>query len=400
VTRRAIVAVAFASLVIFAGCGRERAESADETARIPVRVHAVEHRDLARTITLSGRLRASERVEIQPKVSGRILAFPHDEGETVEVGDTVAELDPTEHRLEVERAAAAVAQAEARLEEAERALARARELFEQHVMSRAALDGAEVEARIARADLKTARASRNLAAQRLEDTRVTAPIAGVLQERGYSVGDIVGPSFGGGGSKGDAGKANRGNGGGGGPIFTLIQLDPLEIEFNVAEQDLPYVQHTESAIPIEIDVYPDREWVGHVAYIAPSLHPQAHTQLIRLRVANADGLLKPGMFARMVGTREVAEDALVVRADSLMNLGGSYGAFVVNGDGTAHLRRLEVAFVTENQAAVIAGLEVGESVVFEGQSNLRDGAAVRIVAPEGAATEPEPPALAHVSSES
>jgi multidrug efflux system membrane fusion protein len=393
--RRPLAIGLVAGLAFAVGCSRERADTESERSEIPVRVHEAERRDLARTVTLSARLRASESVKLRSEVSGRIIAFPQKEGDYVEAGATVAVLDPTENRLELERAEARVAQAEAKREEAERGVARARDLFEQHVLSQASLDASEVEARIAAADVKTALANRNLAKQRLDDTRVIAPISGVLQERGYSVGDIVGGSMGRGGADSEFGGGDNGGGnfgGGGMPIFTLIQIDPLEVEFNVAEQDVPYVRQTDLPIPIEVDVFPDREWVGYVDYIAPSLHPLAHTQLFRLRVANQDGLLKPGMFVRMVGTREIAEGTLVVRADALVNLGGSYGAYVVNGDGTAHLRRVEVAFVTENQAAVTGGLEVGERVVFEGQSSLRDGSAVRIVAPEGAAagSESEP----------
>ncbi len=167
------------------------------------------------------------------------------------------------------------------------------------------------------------------------------------------------------------------------PILTLIQTDPLHVEFNLAEQDLPYLRRAAEPVPVRVDVWPDREWQGRLDYVAPSLHPRSHTQLIRLRVPNPDGSLKPGMFARIEGTREVAEAALVIRADSLVNLGGAYGAYVVNGSGRAQLRRLDVAFVAGNEAAVTSGLEAGERVVFEGQGSLRDGSAVRVVEPAG-----------------
>lgn len=374
----ALLALALAT----AACAPERSHGEPEDPSVPVRVHPVERRSLARIVTLTGRLQASERVEIRPEVAGRILAFHHREGDAVEAGDLLVELDATDHRLELERADAALAQAEARLEDAERELARTRDLFEQDILSQSALDRAEVEARIARADVKTARAGRNLAAQRLADTKIEAPISGVLQDRRYSAGDLVGPSVSAGGGSGGSG----GGLAGGAALFTLIQVDPLHVELNVAEKDLPYVRRTDEPIPVRADVWPEREWVGHIDYIAPSLHPQAHTQLVRLRVPNPDAGLKPGMFVRVEATREVAEQALVIRADALVNLGGASGAYVVEGE-RADLRRLEVAFVTGNRAAVTSGLRAGERVVFEGQSSLRDGSRVRVV-------EPEPPEVA------
>lgn len=363
-----------------AACAPERSHGEPEDPSVPVRVQPVERRSLARVVTLTGRLQASERVEIRPEVAGRILAFHRREGDAVEAGDRLVELDATEYRLEVERAEAALAQAEARLEDAERELARTRELFEQDILSQSALDRAEVETRIARADVKAARAARNLAARHLADTKIRAPISGVLQDRRYSVGDLVGPSVSAGSGNGGASGAGLA---GSAALFTLIQIDPLHVELNVAEQDLPYVRRSEEPIPVRADVWPGREWPGHIDYIAPSLHPQAHTQLIRLRVPNGDGGLKPGMFVRAEATREVAEEALVIRADALVNLGGASGAYVVDGD-TARLRRLEVAFVTGNRAAVTSGLQPGERVVFEGQSSLRDGSRVRVVEPEPA----------------
>jgi len=349
------------------GCSGSESVASAPDSRVPVRVEAVARRDLVHTVTLSGRLRANAVVEVQPKLPGRIVAFQRWEGDRVAPGDLLLELDATELRLELQRAEAAVAQAAARRQEAERRLARSTELFQKDVLSQAKLDGTEAEARMAAADLATAAATRDLVRQRLADARILAPIDGVLQDRRYSVGDFVAPAA--------------------APIFTLIQTDPLLLEVNVSEQDSTRVRGDDAPVPIAVDALPGRSFAGVVEYLAPSLDPVAFTQLIRLRVPNPDGALKPGMFARLEAVREVASAGLVVPADALVDLGDGYGVYVVDGDHTARLRQVDVRFVSGNEAAVTVGLAEGEQVIVEGKSSVREGTAVRLVTRElGAAS--------------
>ncbi|NRA02242.1 MAG: efflux RND transporter periplasmic adaptor subunit [Myxococcales bacterium] len=375
------------ALLLATACGSaEVTETPDAT--VPVRVGTVERRSLARTVQVSGRLAAHEEVQIVPRASGQIVRLHRDEGDYVKAGELLIELDKREPELELARARAHEHQAAARLEDAERVLERKSELFERNIAARADLDSARVQARIAAADLENAIAGRKLAAQRLDETEIRAPIDGILQDRTASVGDFVG-------SRGPGGLPGRNGGSGGGgsgsfgsfgdPIFTLIQIDPLKLEINVAEQDVPYIEATDARIRVAVDVYPEREFFGRITYIAPSLHPLAHTQLIRLIVPNPDHTLKPGMFTRIRTTRERAEATLVIPAAALMNLGGVSGVYVVNGTGEAHLRTIETAFSTEQAAAIRSGLREGEQVVIEGQSNLRDGSRIRVVpGPEAA----------------
>ncbi len=367
--RRVGLGVGLALLLAGAsGCGGVDSGASTQDARVPVRVEPVVRTDLVNRVQLSGRLRAAEVVEVRPKLSGRIVRFHALEGERVEVGQQLVELDTTELALELQRAEAALAQTRARRDEAERKRKRVRELFERKISSRASLDGAEAEAQIAEADRLTARAGRDLARQRLADARITAPIAGVLQERRYSVGDLVTPS-------------GAEAGGAGGPIFTLIQTDPLQLEVHVSEKEAPRVARSAEAVPIRVDAFPEREFEGRVEYEAPSLDPVAFTQLIRLRVPNPDGALKPGMFARLEAVRDVAENALVVPADALVDLGDTFGVYVVDERETARLRGVRTHFIAGNQAAIASGLEDGDRVVVEGKSSVREGTEVRIVDP-------------------
>ncbi|MEE2704096.1 MAG: efflux RND transporter periplasmic adaptor subunit [Myxococcota bacterium] len=369
------------ALVLATACGSADAPEARDLS-VPVRVEKVDRRSLTRVVEVSGRLIPHEKVQIVPRASGQIVRLHRDEGDYVKAGELLVEIDRQEPELKLARARAAEHQAAARLEETQRVLGRTQELFERNIAARAELDSAKVQARIAAADLEHAVVGRKLAAQRLTDTEIRAPIDGVLEDRSASVGDFVG-SRGSGGPPGANGGSNGGGSGSfgsfGEPIFTLIQIDPLRLEINVAEQDVPYIEATDVQIPVSVDVYPDREFFGRIDYIAPSLHPLAHTQLIRLVVPNPDHALKPGMFTRIRATRERAQETLVIPAAAIVNLGGVSGVYVVNGTGEAHLRTVETAFSTDEAAAIRSGLQEGEQVVIEGQSNLRDGSRVRIV---------------------
>lgn len=357
------------------GCGGNEVDASTGDTRVPVRVEAVERRDLIHRSSLSGRLTANAVVEIQPKAAGRIVAFHKLEGDAVQAGDLLVELDTTELNLELRRAQATVAQARARRDEARRKLARAEELHDKNVLSKANLESAHAEAQIAEADLRTAAAGRDLARQRVEDAQIRAPIDGVLQDRAHSVGDYAIPSLSGSGLAGGPG----GNDGGRGPIFTLIQTDPLLLEVSVSEQDAPDARNNEEELVVSVDAFPGEEFSGTVDYVAPSLDPVAFTQLIRLRVPNPGGLLKPGMFARVEVVRYEAEGGLVISADALVDLGDTLAVYVVDTQQVAHLVSVQTHFISGNYVALAAGLEEGDQVITEGKSSVREGTEVRLV---------------------
>jgi membrane fusion protein (multidrug efflux system) len=367
--RTSLAFLLLAALALLSACGGSDGEASSSDSRVPVRVEPVERRDLTHTVILSGRLRANAVVEVQPKLTGRIVAFHKREGDTVRAGELLVELDTTELALELQRASASLAQARARRDEANRKLARAEELHQKNVLSDAALETARAEAAIVDADRKTAVAGRDLARQRLADARITAPIDGILQDRTHSVGDWATPSLGGGATAG----ASRGG------IFTLIQVDPLLLDVYVSEQDVARIRQTDEEVQIQVDSIPGDEFVGVVDYVAPSLDPVSFTQLIRLRLPNPDSRLKPGMFARLEAVRDVAEDALVVPADALVDLGDAFGVYVVDERQQARLRPVQTLFIAGNAAAVASGLSEGDQVIVEGKSSVREGTEVRLV---------------------
>jgi membrane fusion protein (multidrug efflux system) len=345
------------------GCGGAESGADSKDERVPVRVQPVERRDLVRKVLLSGRLVANAVVEVYPKLTGRIVRFHRREGDTVEAGQVLVELDATELSLELQRAKAVLAQARARRDEARRRHARGVELHEKNILSKANLDTAQADKDIAKADYQTAIANRDLAAQRVADTKIVAPIGGILQDRNHSVGDYAGPALGGART---------------GAIFTIIQADPLLLEVSVPEEDAPRVRARGEAISIMIDAFPGEEFIGVVDYVAPSLHPVSFTQAFRMRLPNPDGRLKPGLYARIESIQEIAEGALVVPADALVDLGDSTGVYVVD-DGHARLRAVKTLFTAGNAAAVATGLQEGDSVIVEGKSSVREGTEVRLV---------------------
>jgi RND family efflux transporter MFP subunit len=182
----------------------------------PVVLAPVELRDVEHHIEASGQLVAQYEAQIAAEVPGRITEILLREGDRAEAGAVVLEIDPERRKLEVEDARARLLEADAALFEQKREEKRIRELHSKQVASQAQLDRVETQIKLARARLAAARSHLGIAERALRDASVSAPFEGLIATRSVSVGEFV----------------NVGQG-----LVELVALEPLEVEFSVAEKD-------------------------------------------------------------------------------------------------------------------------------------------------------------------
>jgi membrane fusion protein (multidrug efflux system) len=326
-------------------------------------------RDLEEHIEATGELRAKDSARIAAEVAGRVTETPYEEGSRVAAGTVVMRIDPERHALERDAARAGLAQAEASLQEQERTLLRMRELHAGKVASQERLDQAETATKLARAKLEGARAQLSMAERAHGDANVAAPFAGLIGRRLVSRGEFVQPSQ---------------------ALFELVALDPIEVELRLAEKDVARVR---AGIPVDVRVapYPDQIFRATVTVVAPTVDPQSRTLRVRAEMANADGRLRPGLFARAdlgvshrAGVAMIPEEAVLQRAD---------GAVVFRLNGPDRVERIVIETGAHETGAVevVRGLAPGDRVVTRGHTALINGAKVQVRNPDGSPkSEPAP----------
>jgi membrane fusion protein (multidrug efflux system) len=307
---------------------------------LPVETVEVKAGPIQRRLTAVGTLRSGESVVIKPEIDGRVVEIGFVEGQAVTKGQLLVSLDRAVNEAEVAAAQAAVDLGKANFE-------RQSELGRRGSGTRASLDQALGE-------MRTAEASLALAKARMGKLTLTAPFDGIVGLRNVSVGDFV--------ESGDA-------------IVNLEQIDPLKVDFRVAENFLAAV-HAGQRIEVGVDAFGQQRFAGEVYAIDPLIDESGRSIVLRAMLPNPDGHLRPGLFARVELVLNERADALQVPEAALVPQGTSQLVFKVV-DGKAALTRVQPGIRRDGMVEIVEGLAAGDIVVTAGQIKLRDGAAVQ-----------------------
>jgi len=360
---RVLVAILCAAGFIFgcAGSG-DKEESVTPGARkneraSPVEVVRVTKCDFDDAILATGRFEANERVDISPKIPGRIERMDFDEGDFVEKGNLIVKIEDNEMRFSLDRVRAELKRREADLAGAESALERARELHEKSIATEANLEDAQRLYDMARAGIEQVKAEIGLAEQRLADTEIVAPLDGVLTNRRYAAGELVTVGI---------------------PIFELLQLSPIKIEIRVPERRIAELSVGLKA-DVTVDALGEAQYTGEISYMNPSLDEVSRNLMVRVIVPNEDMKIKPGMFARARISTGAHQDILAVPRDAVMSTSDEYEVFVVE-DGLARKRPVDLGAEWRAFVEVVSGVAEGDVIVSAGQHVIRDGTKVNVVA--------------------
>jgi membrane fusion protein (multidrug efflux system) len=307
---------------------------------VPVETAAVQVGPIQRRLTAVGSLRSNESVIIRPEVAGRIAEIRFEEGERVTRGQPLVVLDDSIYRAEVDEVQASLELSRANYD-------RALDLLQRGAGTNKARDEALAQLRADEAGLHLARA-------RLDKMAITAPFDGVVGLRKVSAGDFV-----------DVGQ----------DMVNLEQIDPLKADFRVAEVYLAAVRPGQR-IELAVDAYSGETFVGEVYAIDPLIDESGRSIVLRARLPNADGRLRPGLFARVTLVLNERDDALQIPEQALVPQGEDQFVFRVV-DGKAALTKVEVGIRREGMVEIVSGLGPEDQVVTAGQLKIRDGAPVQ-----------------------
>jgi membrane fusion protein (multidrug efflux system) len=314
---------------------------------VPVLAEPVAVERLAEDVVAIGTLRANESVMLRPEVAGRVAAIGFAEGSVVTAGTVLVRLDDAIPRAEL-------AQAEAELELAQANARRAQELFARGAGSAAARDQAV-------AALRTATAAVELARARLDKHSLVAPFDGIVGLRRVSPGAFVNV---------------------GADIVNLESIDPIKLDFRVPEVFLSRVA-VGQRLSVTVDAFPERSFPGAIAAIDPAIDPAGRSIAVRASLPNRDGVLRPGLFARVRLVLREEPEAIMVPEAAIVPFAGRFLVMKVV-DGRAQPQPVTLGLRRAGRVQVTSGLSAGDVVVTAGQMKLQPGAAVAVLPPEAA----------------
>jgi RND family efflux transporter MFP subunit len=327
-------------------------------AAVPVDVVTVQMRGLTDSVTAGGTVEALEEVTLTTKLTGRVAAVPVKEGDRVRAGQVLVRLEDDEILVQVRQAEAAVAQAQANLENAIPNLARMESLYDSGAVSKAQLDAARLQLSTAKAQVAQAEAALGFAQLQAHHAVVVSPLTGTVTHRYVDPGSLASLM---------PGQSN---------LVTVAQIDTVYVVLDVSETDLGRLRVGQQ-VAISADAYPQRKFLGSVREIAPSADSRTRNFRIKVAVENPDHALKPGMFARGDITVAQIGDALVIPRDAVVSASGRRTVFVVEA-GKARIREVRLGQLSGPVVQILSGLRVGESVVVAGLDQLADGTAVTV----------------------
>ena len=324
------------------------------TPSLTVALAVPEQRTIAREVVASGDIAAWEEVAVGVELSElRVSEVTVEVGSVVRRGDVLLRLDARTVEAQLSEAEAAVSEATANLDLAERQAARKRSLADKRAVAQQEAEEAEASLISARARLGTAVASRDAARVNRDFTVVRAPVNGVVSARSVHPGQVVSA---------------------GTELLRLIRDGRLEWRAEIAQHDLVL-----AADGADVSVQaPDRTLIkGKVRRISPSLDPRRRTGTVYADLP-APGMLRAGMFAK--GKLKVGQSsALLVPVEAVVRRDGRAYVFVVDTESRARERPIESGTTVDDAVEVRSGLRADERVVGRGAGFLADGDLVRVV---------------------
>jgi len=293
-------------------------------------------------INLPGYVDPYEELWVKAEVGGQIVNIPVKEGQTVEKGQILVELDDRDYRSRLSRVEAAYDLAKLDYD-------RIASLDRKGITAANRMDEAS-------ARYKDVAAQRDEARLALERTRIAAPISGRIDNLAAKQGDFIQPGV---------------------EIAQILQVDDVKIKVGIPESDVASLLNLESS-EVVIEALGKRRVRGKKVFLSRQPRNLARLFDLELMVPNPDGQILPGMFARVELVKDVYEDALVIPLYAVINQGDQRFVFVEN-NGQAEKRQVTVGMLVDWQIQVVSGIEPGDRLVIVGHRLLDEGQVVDVV---------------------
>lgn len=308
----------------------------------PVEAAYAKSGPILRRVNTVGNLSAIQSVTLRPQVSGRIEKIHFQEGTRVKAGDPLYKIDDRMYKAKVK-------EMEANLMVTRENYRRAVALLEKNFGTPQSRDEAQAKMLMAEANLDEAQIQ-------LDNTTIKAPFEGVMGLSNVSVGALVSESI---------------------ELANLVDLDPINVDFNIPESYLPFV-HVGDLVDVTIEDYDILPVEATIKAIAPEIEEATRTVSLRAEMPNKELFYRPGEFARVLVLAGKIDNAILVPETAIEREGEEEYVMIVT-DNVAIRSTVSTGMHDGNEVEITHGVKAKDLVVIAGQFKLRDGDEVNVV---------------------
>jgi membrane fusion protein (multidrug efflux system) len=366
--RNSLLAIAIAATV--AGCGKEAPKGPPQRPPVDVTAVTVTAKDTPVSFEFVGQTQSSREVEIRARVEGFLDKRLYTEGDLVRAGQPLFQIDTKPFNATLQSAKGQVAQQQAALDTAVANLNRIRPLAEQNAVSKKDLDDAIGAEQRARAAVFAAQGQLQTAQLNLGYATVFSPLTGLSSFAKLQEGSYLSPS-------------NN-------LLTSVSQLDPIWVNFSISENETNRYRDEvarnllrlpgDSRFEVEVvladgTIFPNR---GEISFAEASFSKETGTFLVRAVLVNPKGQLRPGQFVRVRVLGSVRPNSILVPQRAVQQGAKSHFVWVVDKDGKAEQRPVEVGPWNGDDWFITEGLRTGEQVVVDGAIRVSPGATLKI----------------------
>jgi membrane fusion protein, multidrug efflux system len=339
-------AVMLASALL-TGCNQANsstnATEAEAIVAIPVEASLARRGEISSSYHTTATLEARAEAEVISKATGIVQHILVEEGDKVEAGQLLAQLDNERQQYSLNKEKAELSRLGSELKRME-------EMYQRKLISADVFEKLQWQ-------YDALQATVNMAELALRETDIRAPISGVISRRYAKVGQLVNQH------------ATQ-------SLFHVVSNQQLEAVVHLPEQQLAQARVGQNAVLQFAGMTP---FSAELIRISPVVDASSGTVRAVLKVANTGQQLKPGMFAQVQLQFDVKTDALLLPKRALMTTDNTQTVFVISSDNKVSRKQVHSGYQSDSAVEILSGLEQGEQVVIAGQSALKDDALVNVV---------------------
>jgi multidrug efflux system membrane fusion protein len=345
--------------------GRPGKGSGEGSRSTPVSVGEVRLMDIRYSVQAAGTLVALNTAVVRAKVDGELKALRFTEGQLVQAGQVLAEIDARPFEAQLNQAQGQFARDAALLKNAELDLQRYQDLLSKDAIARQQVETQAALVRQLQGTVQADQAQIDMAKLQLSYTRVTAPISGRLGLKQVELGSLV--------------RSSDPNG-----LVNITQTQPMAVVFAVPEMHVPLIMRklkAGQALPVEAW---DRDQKirlaqGRVSTTDNAIDVATSTLRLKATLDNRDGSLFPNQFANIRLQLDTLKNVLAVPVQAVQRGAAGTFVYVVQADNTVQVQTVQLEAVEGDWQAVKADLKAGQQVVTDGADRLRSGSEVEVV---------------------